>query len=97
MEEKDDVAAARQASGSGPLDGLTGRDRWVEFAAMRCANMDARLWELCTETQKVRYREYAEAVAMALPMHIGGELWQYVESKPPWTNHSAEGKERSDP
>lgn len=82
-----------------PLDGLNGSKRWVEFAAMRCASMDDMEWAALLPHRKERYREYAEAVAGALPPHIGGELWQYVENRPPWTKPSPSPKasERSDP
>lgn len=84
---------------SAPLEGLEGRARWVEFAAMRCADMDDIEWAALLPHRKERYREYAEAVSGVLPPHIGGELWQYVENTPPWvkTPRSPKALERSDP
>jgi hypothetical protein len=68
-----------------PLEGLTGRDRWVEFAAIRCASVDSKEWDAIPPDAREVYRDYARVVAMALPPHIGGQLWEYVETRSPWT------------
>lgn len=69
----------------GPLDALNGRDRLIEFAALRCAAVDDVEWEALLPHRKDRYRDLARAVFMTLPHHIGGQLWEYVDTKPPWS------------
>lgn len=42
-------------------------------------------WEALLPDRKDRYRDLARAVFMTLPHHIGGQLWEYVDTKPPWS------------
>lgn len=69
----------------GPLDGLSGVDRFIEFASIRCATVDEQDWETLAPPRKENYRNLARAMFMTLPPHIGGQLWEYVKTRSPWT------------
>src|SRR5688572_14463826 len=77
-----DIETAEAASS--PLNGLSGVDRFIEFASIRCATVDEQDWETLAPARKENYRNLARAMFMTLPPHIGGQLWEYVKTRAPW-------------